>query len=213
MRRKFWQDHMGDEVVKGFNINMESHLTYYEFRQQLTPEKIRPIQIIQLGMGLGIVVFGALVLLLYYSIPAPRANDITDSLFLLQILTYTHILFAIVSYAVTQVVFKKMLSRNRLSKLSYETRNKTIQAGITPLDKCFFKIQGAIIVRLAMFEGVAFFGLVICLLGAIQGVLQLHTGYWVNAFSTVVALGLILKTYPTRERIEEICKNANLLTS
>jgi len=128
-------------------------------------------------------------------------------------LTYTHVFFAIVSYSVTQIVFKQMLSRDRLSKLSYGIGSKTNQPELSLPERCFFMIRGAIIVRLAMFEGVAFFGLVICLLGIIQGVLQLHTGYWVNAFSTVVALGLILKTYPSRERIEGICKKANLLVS
>jgi len=185
---------------------------FSEFSQHLTPENLRSIKIIQLTMGLGLVFSGALVLLLYYKIPDSAKHDTSDMLFLIRILTYTHVGLAIVMYSVSKIVFKKMVRWDRLSNLSYDGVSGTGNPEMTSSEKFLLMIRSAIIVRLAMYEGVAFFGLIICLLGTANGILQVNPGYWVNSFSTIATLWLIFKTYPSRDVIQRICRDANLLT-
>jgi len=191
----------------------EHRLTYSELRQHLTPENIKPIQIIQLSLVSGLVIVGALVILLYYNIEPSQDHTVSDILFLVQILTLVHIMFAVPMYILSPIFLKKLVRKDRLSKIPDDTVSSTAHTEMNQAEKCLFMIRSAIIIRSAMYEGVAFFGLTICLLGAAKGILQSHTVYWVNAFSTIAALWLMLKTYPSRDMILETCRKAKLFVS
>jgi hypothetical protein len=192
-------------------MNPESRLTYSELRQHLTPENIKPIQIIQLSLASGLIIVGALVLLLYYQIKPSQDHAVSGVLFLVRMLSLMHVMFAIPMYFLSPIILKKMISKDRLSKIPHGAVSNTEPTEMTQSEKCLFMIRSAIIVRSAMYEGVAFFGLTILLLGAAKGILQSHTVYWVNAFSTIVALWLMLKTFPSREMILDICNKAKLI--
>ena len=62
-------------------------------------------------------------------------------------------------------------------------------------------LRSATIVRLALFEGVALFGAVICFLSLQLGVARDLPLVWLNAVSTFVLLFLVVVTFPTRERV------------
>ncbi|NLW83867.1 MAG: hypothetical protein GXY41_05615 [Phycisphaerae bacterium] len=62
----------------------------------------------------------------------------------------------------------------------------------------------ATVIRLACFEGAAIFGLVLCLVGIQSGELARMPVYWVNLFSPVVFVLLVLATFPTRWRVETL---------
>lgn len=57
------------------------------------------------------------------------------------------------------------------------------------------------ILRLALMEGAAYFGLVVCLLAVNAGALPADGKYWINLVSTLLLVGYGLFTLPTKERI------------
>ena len=62
------------------------------------------------------------------------------------------------------------------------------------------RIQAAYLTRLALFEGVAIFGLVAILLTGKEG-LHAQPLYWINLSTCLIYVGLLLLTFPTRERL------------
>jgi hypothetical protein len=134
-------------------------------------------------------------------------------LFLMPILTAIHVLLAVIMYSLASIIFKKLLRKDRLSTLSHAAASDAGYTEMTQSEKYLLLVRSAIIVRSAVYEGIGMFGLIICLIGAANGILQSHTVYWVNTFSTIVALWMILKTYPSRDMILEICKKADFFTA
>jgi hypothetical protein len=65
---------------------------------------------------------------------------------------------------------------------------------------CVSQLRTAIIVRLAIMEGAAFFGLVVCVIGATGGALAAEPKYWVNLASTCVLALFAITTFPAKER-------------
>jgi hypothetical protein len=62
-------------------------------------------------------------------------------------------------------------------------------------------LRTAIIVRIALLEGAAMLGNMICLIAAMNGILSFEPLYWCNAASTVALLVIGATTMPTRERV------------
>ena len=63
------------------------------------------------------------------------------------------------------------------------------------------RIRAIIVVRLAMYESAAMFGLVVCLLGVLTGVIYQNAIYWLNAITALVLFVFIVKTFPNRDRL------------
>jgi len=66
------------------------------------------------------------------------------------------------------------------------------------------RMTTAHIVRLAMFEGMAMYGLVICLLMVMWGALPYYPELLLNGISAVIFLGVTTATFPTTDRIGNI---------
>ena len=62
-------------------------------------------------------------------------------------------------------------------------------------------LRGAAILRLAMLEGCALFGVVICLLGVVLEAATQHPWIWANAASAALFLIFAVLTFPTAERL------------
>ncbi|MBL7996790.1 hypothetical protein JNM05_15595 [bacterium] len=187
-------------------MNSLSEVTLSEFQTALTPQNVRVIQIIQGAIGLGVVMFMGVVLFVYssqtMSVDARIANDDYD---LINLLTLAHIMIAAGVYTVARVVFNLLLSssvlRNGVTKVMKDGQGRVIDS---PAEKILAIIRSAIIVRLAMLEAPALFGLVICLIGTFNGTIQETPSIWLNAITSLILIGFVILTFPNKEHIEEI---------
>ena len=161
-----------------------------EFRQALTPGTVRSLRIIQGAIGAGVLVFALVVLGMHARVSSDVPPPPQVVVFLVQILTVVHFVMAAAIYPLGHLVFTRMVSRERIAK-----------SGATDPAKVLSLMRAGIIMRLAMYEGVAFVGLVVCMVGVLEGVLRAHPVYWVNAFSTVVLLLFVMRTFPSEERL------------
>jgi hypothetical protein len=65
-------------------------------------------------------------------------------------------------------------------------------------------IRSALILRVALLEGGAMFGLVVCLIAVMSGVMQTNLAYWINLIGVLAMLAVVSQGFPTRDRILDI---------
>lgn len=65
------------------------------------------------------------------------------------------------------------------------------------------RVRASYIIRLIVLEGAAMFGLTVCLVGVVRGVMVEHPVYWLNVASSLVLLAASVLAFPSRERVEE----------
>jgi len=171
-----------------------------DFQQLLTRKNLLPIQIVQLGITSGTSAFFIIVLVLTRT---PPVGQMPDPSFL-NILSLSHLGLAIAVYTAAHVVYRFIVNPKRLAGSMY-LANQPDHAAIA--EKCLSLIRTGTILRFAFLEGVAFFGLILCLLAGQNGLLEAHPEYWLNVFSYLVLLLVTLATFATRDRVENLFIN------
>ncbi len=178
-----------------------SDVTLEQFRPALTDTAVRTFQVIQGAIGAGIVFF---FVILIVSQSAPVQAD-GDSVELVKIMTAINAFIAAGVYFASNILFNTMFSEKRLQEAVTKTfYNQQRQPITDPAEKCLAQIRTAVIVRLALWEAPALFGLVICMIGSMNGVIHEHPFYWINLIPSLIHVGLVVMTFPNRERLEEI---------
>lgn len=162
--------------------------TRSEFEQSLTQQKLLPVQIIYGSLTMSILLFALVVFVLLSGTPAqdPAGTDI------IMLLSVVHGLMMLTVYSVAPLIFKKQL---------VGATSSPSPSGPKVLSAITGKIITAYIIRLAMYEGVAIFGLVVCLLTVQWGHYPFHAEFLYNGLSSFFFLVMAITTFPTRDRL------------
>ena len=176
----------------------------HNFQQALTPARLREMRTVYIALGAGVLVFGFVIWNI--STVATGRAPAEDTLRMMMILSIVHAVFALSVYAVSNFIYNLQFRPSRLERSAqegvYDPRSRRVLED--PAVNSLMIIRVAAIIRLALLEGVAFFGLAICMMGVKNGVMEIQPAYWLNALSAVVMLAFVAATFPTRERVEEI---------
>lgn len=162
-----------------------------EFQSALTNDKVRALQILQGMLTMGVFVFAAVVAGLFFT-QQPPENPAPDGINVSMFLTWTHLVFAVTIYVLVAVVWPMIAFSSQ----------KTAEADSG--DKVIAILQQGMILRLAMLEGAALFGLVVCLLSVFNGSLYQQPLIWINLVSAAVMIAVSGATFPTRDRLQKI---------
>ena len=158
----------------------------------ITDIHLRQLQTIHVFLALGVIVFAGVVgfMLLQAAGEAtlPEEGRVRGARVLLRTLA----LMAAMAYPLAGVIFRRTLRWRRGTAPAWAT------------------VQNAYVVRLALYEAVAFFGLVIGLLTSTSGVLAHHPVFWLAAAPTLLLLFLIVATFPTRDRLDALREEGSL---
>jgi hypothetical protein len=165
-----------------------------EFESNLSNEQVRVSQIIHIALAFGVLSLFAVTMILY-SMGSPQPETDNE---LIQNLLMVLLFFACAGYGGAYFLYQKMTAGISLSQ-PVGGQDGSVSASVG--DRFVVKLRVAQIVRLALFEGVAFFGLIICLLAVLNGVIYSHTEYWIAALPALILLLLVATTFPTKERI------------
>ena len=179
-----------------------SDVTVEEFEAALTPERLRPLQMIQAACGFGVVAFGAIlgVLLTQQSATAQPGN-----MQVIQILSVLNAAWFVGSHMTASVLYGLFFSPARLARAAQgEMRGPDGQGLHSPAEKCIVLIWIATILRLAVLESSAVIGFVACLFAIQFGVIRDHPEYWANFATCVLFLGYAAFTVPSRERLRDV---------
>lgn len=152
-----------------------------------SPSELRALQVVQAALMGGVFFFGLVVVLFAIRPPAASATPIAPRVLLL--LSALHAAGALGAWAVAPFLQGLLLARlgARMGAVG------TVGA-----------LRSALVLRLALLEGPALFGLVICLLAGISGALRATPLYWLNALSAVAFIGYGVLSFPTVERLEAL---------
>ncbi len=158
-------------------------------------------QLIHVALALGVLMFlGVIVVLAVIGSSDAPGDDATVP----QLLSYIHPLLLITALAAGHIARNSMLHPARLTE-----PNPRIQAdGAAQL--VVMKIAAADLVRLALLEGCALFGLVILLISHLGGVLSAQPLYWFNAASAVIMVAFVAMRFPNKERYLETVRQAQV---
>ncbi|MBI2620428.1 MAG: hypothetical protein HYW57_10135 [Ignavibacteriales bacterium] len=185
-------------------MNSLSEVSIIQFQHALTSEKVRTFQVIHLGLGLGVFGFGLVVLYLWFVQGADHQPGPPD-VELIQIMSIVHAAFAVSLIFLSSFLYEKQFRPERLRTLATQPlRTPEGNQVEDPVEKCLSIIRTGIILRLAMLEAAAFFGLVVCTIAALNGVLVQNTEYAFNAITPLFFLMVVIMTFPTAQRLEEI---------
>jgi len=163
--------------------------TVHDLQNALTPEYVQILRVIYVAIVSGALFFLTVVLF----ISGVRGDGIPGDVEVVRLLSIVHLGFGLSVYGAATYLYE---SKFRISA--------AVQSGPQLVETFLGALRTASIIRLAMFEGVAFFGLVVCLVAAQAGILQGNPEYWLNALSAVILAGLAATTFPTTKRVEAI---------
>ena len=180
------------------------HLDNLNLEQTISKKDILVLQIIHLGLGLGVLIF--LALTVFMNSLDLQEQQMADTGFL-NILTLLHFLFAIIFIPLSGKVFESFFSENWWSKIFSRQLKPQLAKTSDTGQKVMIILRTAYILRLAMLEFVAFFGIMVCFLGVISGTLSDYPIYWINLFSAIFFLGFIWINFPRREKVLEIIRS------
>jgi len=161
-------------------------------------KRIVGLQVTYAGIGISVVGFAVLTAFVIRSVGSPQAPSASDVEFL-RTLSLINAALACGAVLPAWMVPRALLSPRRLA--ARIARPGRRDAAKTVAMRCFEALVSASLLRGACLEAAATFGLVVCLVGGLNGVIQSRIEFWWNAAPAAAALGYVLCTIPTRSRI------------
>jgi len=159
-----------------------------ELEAMLTVESVRGLQILQLSLGVGVVLFcGAIVFFWWSGEPVESAPP-----GVVPMLTLAQFAVAVASFAVSAPLFRSRLGAVRNAGSPEE--------GLEAL-------RGAWMLRVAIPEGAALFGAAVAFLAVMNRVVDAHPLYWINLATPAVFVLFVARTFPTRDGLMELLRD------
>jgi len=175
-----------------------ANVTLSEFKLPLTPGAVRSGIIVQLALVMGVLFFLFAVIVINQNTGGDKPVDGE----VIQILMTTHALLFVAAIYVGHWLFNRRFTAENLEKAysrNYMDKRGTPLAS-TPPEKLVLLIRTAYVIRAALLEGAAFFGLMTLVVCAQSGLLNTQPLLWLNAGSSLYEMGFILLNLPTAEK-------------
>ncbi len=179
---------------------MALRLSPGELENQITNEKLRPIQIISIALATGVIIFFIICYVLYslHTIDVKKGNI---SLETLNVLAY--VLIAICA-GIYSAAFK--LPDIQTSK-SLEVLKNSSEEGTSLVDRLLGLHRTYMILRYAMMEGTALIGLVVLIISITSGEIYFNSIYWLTAIPALIFVIVIAYSFPTKGKVMTFINN------
>ncbi len=156
----------------------------------------------------GSILFGATMFLGFivfmYNTAAPSEAPGTETVEMMNLLSLIHGAVFVGGMIASRFLFDMMFSSARIESAVNGWKLARLSAAA---EKYLAVMRSAVIIKMALLEMPAFFGLVVCFIGVTNGVLKVESIYWANLISYAALVFLLLKNFPTKERLIELFKN------
>lgn len=161
---------------------------------QVGDDEVRALGVLQAALGAGPVFFWVTIVVLSQLPAAQGRTAEAEQVQFLTLLSAVHAFMCLSGWTMGWLLFQRTLASPAAARGGPMAR-----------------LRAATILRLALFEGPALLGAVICLLAVQLGAAKELPLVWLNAISTFVLLFLIVVTFPTRDRVEQTLRGAERL--
>jgi len=167
-------------------------LTRTHFEAALTPGLLRTMAIMQTALVFGPLLYVIPVFVLFSARSVIPPGP--DEFLLANILSTINGATLLTVGSVGSFLFQRIFSSEILMTLPDANPETLASLAVG-------KLRSAMILRLALFEGAAFFGITVCILAMINGVLDAEPAYWLNLGSLAIFAAFGILTFPTKERL------------
>lgn len=166
----------------------------------VSPPHARPLQLIYVAAASAVIVFFALLLVLASSGAGDGDGDSSGQQSMwAAVLSIVHFMFAMGVYGFVPMLFRRMTASGSSQGEVHGNPPLPLESSNSALPH----LHKALIVRLAMMESVALFGLTVFLVTITTGMLKTESRYWLNLTTGVVFVGFLAATFPTTERLTQ----------
>jgi hypothetical protein len=168
------------------------------FEQHLTPQVLRPLQILPLALVFGVVAFTSVVAVLHFGGLLKDAEPPKEDM---------AVLITALSGVTCAMTLGAWFGLPVFLKVFFVPARFTIEeaAGEQEMSQAVLKkFQGVHILSCAFLEAGALFGVAACFLAANFGVLGAQPLYWLNAVPAGLFVIFVLATFPTRYRLVDL---------
>ncbi|QQS36711.1 MAG: hypothetical protein IPM56_01770 [Ignavibacteriales bacterium] len=174
--------------------------TYEELLKIFSSEKLKPLRIITLALCLGVLAFFVVIMILYYTQYGSGADNSSTEML--------EILLMVVMVATVTLLAILFLAGDRIFAGMVKVRKFTAADISNPESRSILSlITTFTIIRLAMFEGVSFFGLITLLLSVLGGVLDTKPVFWLSILPILFMFFYAFIIFPTSERVAQLVQD------
>ena len=177
-------------------------VTTLQLREGITQQQVRTMQIITLAMMAGVVVMIGVVFYFMQNTYVDPVNFVQERQQATRLLIYIVILIAAMQYMMAAFIVRGMLTKQRLRGMI--DRPSIFHLQSTPPDPVTVLMniyRQLLIIRLAIFEGVALMGLVVFLFCGMNGTIKLYPLCWLALVPSVVLFLFAYIFYPTKDKV------------
>ncbi len=173
-----------------------ANISRHELEAKISNSWIRTMQMLYIAMALALAVMITVVAVFYtLAKERPMPEEPVNSLSL-QYMVLALIFVALLEYMLFIILPKMRLAMGGTSLLSANLQNFTDRI---PLLLSIYRSTA--VIRLALLEGVAVFGLLIVLVAVTQFSIYTQSAYWLCLTPSVIFFAYIYLFFPTRERV------------
>ncbi|MEK7484681.1 MAG: hypothetical protein AABZ60_10170 [Planctomycetota bacterium] len=175
---------------------MKSSFSAEEF-VEIVSKRILSLQTISFGLVMSVVLFFALILALTFlqspQIPSPQkqASQLSE----LKLFSMVNAILLSSSFMMAFLLPHFSSQKRLLSLRQYQDKEPLYESALQIF-------RASLILKLALLEGSALFGLVVCFLGSQAGTLQKTPVFWLNAFPSLVFILIWIFAFPNKARLQ-----------
>lgn len=172
---------------------------FHEFRQSLNDSAVRTLQIVHAAIGMGATLFLAVVLFLYYR-GLPSGPETAQTAPDLMTMTLIHGVMLAVCVWLSGFLYSRAFAEKQVRAYAGNGGSGEGTPRLGPGDILMI-IKNARIIKLAVLEGPAFFGLAICFMGVTGGAIYREPYYWINLASYGILALTVYRDFPTKDKL------------
>jgi len=177
------------------------NISRFELEEKITSREVKTLQIVNIWMVGSVIIFLAVILLLFYKNSSDVAS-MSDNQYYSQILLISLIVIAILEYSLVYYLPKFQLTTGklkiRLSSVFYDPKGKIKNEPVFTLLQIYRMLM---IIRLAMLDGVAIFGLFVLYYAVSNNLIYSQPIYWISIIPLIIIVLFVYFYFPTKEKI------------
>jgi hypothetical protein len=172
-----------------------SNLSGGQIGSAMTPDYLRALAVIHMAVSAGPIIFAVAVVFVMSNIR--EMTPVPQDIVLLNILSLADLLIMASAWFVGTFIFQRLSSSWKTGKNPGNGQNPQIERALSSM-------RNGLIVRLAMIEASAIFGVAVCLIGVMRGVLPKESIYWFNLAPLAMLFGYSITNFPSKSKIVSI---------
>lgn len=176
--------------------NIKSLITQ-NLHEEITNEDLRNLKIITSALNIGVLLFFAVCLFLYFSGDNIIDTENLDTSF------NDKMLLGVLGLTALMIVMSRIIPNNVFKKDS-EAMTSFLNERASPVKEAIQLVTTHYIIKFAMLEGAALFGLVTLLLSVLNSAIRSNDIYWLAIIPMLVMNSIFILTFPTKERVIQL---------